>query len=87
MKHCVSHMGRKVEYHSPAGSPQQGDPKVSASDEAEYQAAMKGLKGPAAPAAPSAPAPADDDVSKQIYKSPPANKGGYFKLPKYLGGS
>jgi len=78
---CVAAMGRKVAYNSPAGSPQQGDPKVSAQDEAEYQAAMKGLKGPA-PAAPTpapTPQPADDDVTKQIYKTPPKNKGGYFK--------
>ena len=77
----MTHLGRKVQMHSPPASPQQGDPKTSAADEAEYQAAMKGLKGPAsaAPTPAPAPQPADDDVTKQIYKTPPKNKGGYFK--------
>jgi len=34
---------------------------------------------PAAPTPAPASQPADDDVTKQIYKSPPKNKGGYFK--------
>ena len=73
-------MGRIVQSHSPDKHPEQDDPKVSAQDEAEYQAAMKGLRGPQSAPTPQ-PSAADDDVSKDIYKKPPPNKGGYFKLP------
>ena len=82
---CVSCMGRKVKFNSPAGSPTQSDQQ--ARDAADYAEAMRQFKGQPAPAqpAPAAPQAADDDVTSQIYKKPPPNKGGYFKLP--FGGS
>ena len=78
---CVTALGRKVKFHSPAGSPQQADP-TSAADEAEYQAAMKGLKGPAPVNATPAPqAPAND--TPNVYKKAPTRSG----WKSYLGGS
>ena len=87
---CLSCMGRKVKYGSPANSPSQSDQQ--ARDAADYAEAMRQFQGKPAPAqqptqqpAPSRPVAPDDDVTTQIYKKPPPNKGGYFKLP--FGGS